>query len=302
MPARDASPWIGEAIESALAQTWQDFELIIVDDASSDSTLTVARSYSDPRVRVEANESTLGHALNHNRTIALARGSYVKFLHADDRLAPDCLEAMVTLGLEDARIGLVFARREVIGEDEEDPAWHATYADLHDRFRGLARHNDGRELVRQLVEGGLEENWIGEPSAVMVTRTALEQAGGFNPRVHQAGDLDLWLRIMIGHRVGFVDRPLSVYRRHGGSVTAENRRAERDWLDRLWLLQGLLEANAPERERIEDQRRSALIRAARTQVRRLAQGRFETGFPAYIAHRTRARGAGGRPSEPLTRT
>src|SRR6478735_7775412 len=167
MPAYQAAAWIGDAIESALAQTWQNFELIVVDDASSDSTLAVARSYDDLRLRVEANPRNLGQARNHNRAAELSRGAYVKFLHADDRLAPDCLETMVVV------------------ENDDEVAWSVEYADLHERFRGLSRINDGRFLFDQLVDAGLKDNWIGEPTAVLVTRRALEAAGGFNVHVHQ---------------------------------------------------------------------------------------------------------------------
>ena len=289
MPAYQASAWIGDAIESALAQTWQNFELVVVDDGSTDSTLEVARSYSDPRIRVESNASNLGSAATHNRAIELSRGPYVKFLHADDRLAPDCLAAMVELAQEDLRIGLVFATRKVVAETDEEMAWSTVYANPHEHFHGLTRVNDGRFLFEQMVDAGLEENWIGEPSAVLVARRALERAGTFNVHVHQVVDLDLWLRIMIVDRVGFIDRPLSIYRRHGHSVSAVNRRRERDWLDRLWLLEGLLAADAPRRVQIERLRRAALFRAARTQVRRFAQGRFETELPAYLRRRALAR-------------
>jgi len=285
MPAFEAAPWIGEAIESALSQTWENVELIVVDNASSDSTLAIARSFSDPRLRVEANVANIGQAGNHNRTIGLARGSYIKFLHADDRLAPDCVQSMVELAQEDPRIGLVFSAREVVAESDEDVAWSTAYANLHGHFRSLGRVNDGRFLFEQLVDAGLEDNWIGEPSAALMTRQALERAGLFNVRVHQVVDFDLWLRIMIGHRVGFIDRPLCTYRRHSQSVSGANRRRERDWLDRLWLLDGLLAADPPKRAEIERLRRAALFRAARSQVRRFAQGRFDTELPTYLRRR-----------------
>jgi glycosyltransferase involved in cell wall biosynthesis len=289
MPAYQAAAWIGDAIESALAQTWQNFELIVVDDASSDSTLAVARSYDDRRLRVEANPRNLGQARNHNRAVEFSRGTYVKFLHADDRLAPDCLEAMVAPAEEDPGVGLVFSARDVVVENDDEIAWSAEYADLHERFRGLARINDGRFLFDQLVDAGLKDNWIGEPTAVLVTRRALEAAGGFNVHVHQVVDLDLWLRIMVGHRVGFVDRPLCTYRRHAQSVSAANGRSEGGWLDRLWLFEGLLAAEAPRRAQIKSLRREALYRAARAQVRRFAQGRFDTELPAYLRRRALAR-------------
>ena len=289
MPAYQASAWIGDAIESAFAQTWQNFELVVVDDGSTDSTLEVAQSYSDPRIRVESNVSNLGSAATHNRAIELSRGPYVKFLHADDRLAPDCLAEMVELAQEDLHIGLVFAARKVEAESEEEMAWSTAYANPHEHFHGLTRVNDGRFLFEQLVDAGLEENWIGEPSAVLVTQRALERAGTFNVHVHQVGDLDLWLRIMIVDRVGFIDRPLCTYRRHADSLSAGHRSSERDWLDRLWLLEGLVAADAPRRVQIERLRRAALIRAARTQMRRFAQGRFDTELPAYLRRRALAR-------------
>jgi len=199
---------------------------------------------------------------------------------------------MVELAEEDPRVGLVFAAREVIAESEEEVAWSTTNAALHEQFRGLTRINDGQALFEQLVDAGLEENWIGEPSAVLVSRRALQRAGTFNVHVHQLVDLDLWLRIMIGHRVGFIDRPLSTYRRHAQSVSAVNRRSERDWLDRLWLLEGLLGADAPRRAQIERLRRAALYRAARAQMRRFAHGRFDTELPAYLRRRALARSGG----------
>ena len=112
----------------AAAQTWQNFELVVVDDGSTDSTLEVGRSYSDPRIRVESNASNVGSAGTHNRAIELSRGSYIKFLHADDRLAPDCLAAMVELAEEDPRIGLVFGAREVVAEGADEVAWSTAYA------------------------------------------------------------------------------------------------------------------------------------------------------------------------------
>src|SRR5207247_9187673 len=89
MPAYNASRWIGDAIQSALSQTWSNVELVISDNASLDSTLAIARSYSDPRIRVEANPANIGAIRNENRVLGLARGEYVKFLHADDLLAPN---------------------------------------------------------------------------------------------------------------------------------------------------------------------------------------------------------------------
>ena len=290
VPAYNAAPWIGEAIESALAQTWENFELVVCDDASVDGTLEVIESYSDPRLRVHMKAARLGKSGNQNRATALSTGAYVKFLHADDKLLPTCLEEMVALALEDESIGLVFAAREVEVADDVDPDWRHTYARPHEGFAELARINDGRSLFKQLVRSELEENWIGEPTAVMVSRRALARTGGFSERIHQIEDLDLWLRILLTYRAGFIDRPLCVYRHHSRSSTSSNQRRGRDWLDRVWLLDGLLgEALDPDdRDEVERLRRAALRQAARAQLGRLARGRFDAQLPLYLRHRALA--------------
>jgi glycosyltransferase involved in cell wall biosynthesis len=269
-----------------LGQTWENFELVIADDGSSDSTVAIARSYADPRILVESSPRNIGPARNANRSVWLSTGKYVKFLHADDKLTPECLEEMVGLAGEDERIGLVFARREILIESE-DIEWLQRYSSLHERFSRLERNNDGRMLFGQLVDAGVEENWIGEPTAVLVSRRSLAEGEPFNPRLHQMDDLELWMRIMLRHRIGFIDKPLCIYRHHSQSSTAANARAGRDWLDRLWLLEGLLREDAlgPERERLERLRRVALRRALRSQFRRFVQRRFDREFLAYVRYR-----------------
>jgi glycosyltransferase involved in cell wall biosynthesis len=288
--AFNAGPWIGEAIESALAQTWPRIEVVVCDDASTDDTLAVARSFSDQRIHVHTNRTRLGKSRNQNRAIGLSSGSYVKFLHADDKLNPTCLEEMVAVALEDERIGLVFAARDVEVEGDVDPDWSRKYARPHEGFTTLERINEGRSLFKQLLRRGLDENWIGEPSAVMVSRRALERSGYFSERIHQIDDLDLWLRILLEHQAAFIDRPLCVYRRHGESSTSSNQRRGRDWLDRVWVLDGLLaEALDPDdREEVERLRRAALRRAARSQLGRLARGRFDAQLPLYLSRRAAA--------------
>jgi glycosyltransferase involved in cell wall biosynthesis len=291
VPAYNADRWIGAAIDSALAQTYANFELVIADNASSDETVKIARSYDDRRVRIATSNVTIGAVANHNRAIWLSRGVFVKFLHADDLLLPMCVEEMVSLAVEDETIGLVFAPREVLLEPGTDAEWAEKFGRPHEGFEHLERINEGRDLFRQLLDGRFEENWIGEPSAILLRRAALDDVGLFNPRLFQIADLELWARIAIGHRIGFIDRVLSVYRHHEASGTAQNARLERDWFDPLWLLEGLLELpslTADERERLLRLRRTAIRRALRSQARRVAFGRWSADLPAYLAYRARS--------------
>ena len=96
MTAYNREKYIAASIESVLAQTLEDFELIIVDDCSNDHTVQVAQRYtSDPRVRLITNKYNLGDYPNRNRTAQLARGRYFKFHDSDDLMYPHCLATMV---------------------------------------------------------------------------------------------------------------------------------------------------------------------------------------------------------------
>lgn len=84
------------AIESVLAQTYRNFELIITDDCSRDSSLQIAQRYqADRRVKVYRNERNLGDYANRNRAASLAKGKYLSYVDADDLIHPHCLETMV---------------------------------------------------------------------------------------------------------------------------------------------------------------------------------------------------------------
>jgi glycosyltransferase involved in cell wall biosynthesis len=290
MPAYNAAAWITEAIESVLAQTCTDFELVVSDNASTDDTAAIARSFDDPRVRVSSVARKVSPVENHNRSVRLSSAPYVKFLHADDELLPTCLEEMVGAAQASERVGIVFAPRRVRLEGP-DVEWVERFGRSHELFEGLAPVSDGLALFRQLLAARLEHNWVGEPSNVLATRACLREIGLFTPHLFQIADFELWLRSMLRFDVGFVDRELTIYRHHSASVTATNARLGRDWLDRLWLYEGLL-ANpalpAAERGRVRALRNAALRRALlRSQPRRLARRRFSTDLPRYLAYRLR---------------
>jgi glycosyltransferase involved in cell wall biosynthesis len=96
MTAYNREKYIAQAIESVLAQTFTDFELLVVDDYSRDATVAIAQSYtSDPRVRVYVNERNLGQFPNRNYAASLARGKFLKYHDSDDFMYPHCLEVMV---------------------------------------------------------------------------------------------------------------------------------------------------------------------------------------------------------------
>jgi glycosyltransferase involved in cell wall biosynthesis len=99
MTAYNRETFIAEAIESVLAQTFTNFELIIVDDGSKDRTVEIARSYAahDPRIRIHQNEKNLGQFSNRNHAASLGMGEFLKYHDSDDLMYPHCLQVMVPL-------------------------------------------------------------------------------------------------------------------------------------------------------------------------------------------------------------
>jgi glycosyltransferase involved in cell wall biosynthesis len=296
IPVHNGAPWIDDAIDSALAQTRGDFELLLVENASTDGTGEIVRrrSADDPRIRTECFDELVGAAANHNRAIRLARGELIKFLHADDVLYPHCVERMARIFDEHPEVGLVFAPRDILLEDAYDGDsrdWVDRYGTLHQNFAGLVELNRGSDLLRQYLPtfvGAGYQNWVGEPSAVMVRRACFERTAAFRERLRVIGDVELWLRLFALADVGFVDEPLSAFRHHGRSATASHAQQRADWLDLLWLYEGLLAEPALEQYHplVRQLRRSQTRTVVRKQLGRLGRGNLSLRpLAAYIRHR-----------------
>jgi glycosyltransferase involved in cell wall biosynthesis len=242
IPTFNGASWVREAIASALAQDFGDFEVVVCDDASSDDTLAIARQFDDPRLRVVANPERVGMARNWNRCVQASNGAYVKLLMQDDRLARDCVGRMLEVMRSGPKVGMVFSPRELDLDDPADPAsilFRKRFGEVHTRLGPLSRINDGRTLFAVMERDRFRDNLIGEPTAVLVSREALQRLGLFNVKLRQLTDLELWLRIAYFYDVGFVSAPLVGFRVHKGSVSSANERSGCAWLDRLWLLEGL---------------------------------------------------------------
>jgi len=237
---RNDGAWLEEALASVEAQTYADLEVIVVDDASTDATADVLGARVGPRFVAVRNDRNLGEARSMNRAFSLARGRYVKPLHGDDVLAPDCVEHMLTLGARDG-VGLFFSLRHVLVApgDHEAERWARRYGRIHERLGRLDTLNSGREIFRRYLEVGLLKNCLAEPSGVLIERRALERVGGLH--LHMVGhlDVDLLMRIAGHYDVAFADEPLFAYRRHGASASSRRVAQRLDFLDRVWSLEGL---------------------------------------------------------------
>jgi glycosyltransferase involved in cell wall biosynthesis len=229
VPTYNGEKYLRECLDSVLAQTFDNFEVVAVDDDSSDGTVEILEAYAarDRRVRLFRNPQNLGLVNNWNHCMDLARGEWIKFVFQDDRIEPSCLQIL----LQRSRPGVpltVCRRRFVYDENipEEERIGHEQY---------LAEHC----LPALLPEGGfisssrfcdtaiekLPINFVGEPSAVMLHRSVPGRFGGFNPSFVQLCDFEYWTRIACHSGLIFVPEVLASFRLHSGGKTAVNKTA-----------------------------------------------------------------------------
>lgn len=241
IPVYNGAETIARCLTSVLSQTHRDFECLVIDNASTDSTVDEVRKFSDPRIRTVRNPENVGVMRNHNLGLELARGEVIQYVHADDWLLPNCLERLIGY-FDDPHLGLAFAPRQV---ETSDALWKTTYGRLERTIAPLVEVNDGQDLIRRYLAAGAGGNVIGEPSAVMLRRSTLIDAGGFRIEAPQLSDIDAWLRILVSTDAAFVDEELSVRWHHPGSQTARNLQTPA--LDRMWVMTSLIQS--PELDR-----------------------------------------------------
>lgn len=188
IPVYNTERFILDAVASVLAQSYQDFELVIVDNASTDGTAALLARLDDPRIRVFYNDNNIGAQANFNRSVSLARGEYLKVLCADDVLYPECLQKQVAILEADrgGEIAIVGCARDII--DEHGKRW------LRRRFPGGEGRWPGAAAIQKTVRSGT--NIFGEPAAILVRRAVVTAAGAFDARFGFCLDLDLWCRLL----------------------------------------------------------------------------------------------------------
>ncbi|HDI58775.1 MAG TPA: glycosyltransferase [Desulfobacteraceae bacterium] len=192
LPTYNRAGWLAEAVDSVLGQEYAAFELIVVDDGSSDETPQVLAAYGD-RLRVLRLENG-GVSRARNRGVAVSRGELLAFLDSDDLWQPGKLAAQVAF--MEAHPEIAICQTEEI--------WIRNGRRVNPRRRH--RKSDGMFFERSL------ELCLVSPSAVMMRRSLFEAFGGFDETLPACEDYDLWLRIGCRHPVGLIDAPLVVKR------------------------------------------------------------------------------------------
>ncbi len=218
IPCYNSAPWLAQTLESALAQTWPDKEVIFVNDGSTDHSLAIARSFESRGVRV-LRQSNRGAAAARNAGLAAARGDYLQFLDADDLLSTDKIAAQVRL-LESREPGHIASCRW--GRFVSDPS--------RARFVDDAVFHDFQPIDYLIIHAG--EKRMMHPAAWLVTRSAAERAGPWNETLSLNDDGEYFARVVLASRgIAFSAAGASLYRSQlSGSLS---RRCDRRALESL---------------------------------------------------------------------
>lgn len=230
IPVYNGERFLGRTLDSVLAQTFGDFEVVVSDNCSTDGTLALLDRYDDSRLRVMRNATNLGVIANWNQVRAEARGAYVKLLPADDVLAADCLARQVAV-LEDpahAEVVMVAAKRDIVDEDDRVLLRDRGLAGL----RGLVR---GRDAIRHTVRAGT--NIFGEPAAVLVRNEALARCRPFAATRPYMVDVELWCEVLAHGDLYALPETVATFRVSAQSESAKEARSQaRQARELFWAL------------------------------------------------------------------
>jgi glycosyltransferase involved in cell wall biosynthesis len=256
-PSYNHARFLRQRIETILAQTFTDFEWIIVDDASSDGSREILQELAarDGRVRFYANEQNLGMPTTVNRAIAESRGKYVYRAESDDACAPRLLERFVTVLEKNPCVGLVHCRGLRI--DEANRVWGGRRQSTADRVQS------GREVFTRIVLGN---DIMG--CNMMFTRAAHDEVGGFAvPPFESVCDYDFALRLCLKYDVAYVGDALGFHRVHGNNLSSKFQRTldvEFFMKEQYEVLSRAFEAAKPEWGRMPELETTAFSRRTAT--------------------------------------
>jgi glycosyltransferase involved in cell wall biosynthesis len=235
LPVFDRAASVGRAIESVLSQTWDDLELLIVDDGSTDGTEALLERYRGSVTVIR--QSNQGAYAARNLALRHARGSLIAFIDSDDAWLPRKLERQVPLMRPE--IGLVYGDIDIVTAPQDDAPRIG-----HTGF-GRVRPHRGRVLKRFT-----EANFVPTCTA-LVRRSALEEIGGFLQHSRLSADYLAWFRIAKRHAFDFVPAPVAVYTLHEAGISHD---LGRSLAARIRLFQDeRRQATDPETRRILDQ-------------------------------------------------
>jgi len=219
VPTYNRSMYIRETLDSVLHQTFSDFEVIVVDDGSTDGTEEVLRLYMD-RIRYIRQENR-GAAAARNMGVRNARGALIAFMDSDDLSMTHHLESLYNFLAQNLDYAMVVGNGAYLE------------GEFHNRRTVISLRKAQRLEERGVSVGDLFDGRVVRLQGIMVRKSALEEIGLLDEWFRLSYDLDLALRLIKNYRIGFINQVIYLYRKHGGNISADDELRSRENLRAL---------------------------------------------------------------------
>lgn len=210
IPTYNNADYIEETIRCVLNQTYQNIELIVVDDQSKDDTVEVVKAISDDRLKLFINEKNLGMSGNWNRCMELCKGEYIKLICADDLIHETLIAKEVEAMEQNPEVLLVESDTQFVDKDGNAKGFYKRY-----RKSGVV---EGKEISKASVRS---RDQFGAPLANLVRRSAYEASGGFDASFVYIIDYDFFMTIANMGKVYIIHEPLNYFRIRYDSNTGQ---------------------------------------------------------------------------------
>ena len=234
-PVYNGAAYLQECIQSVLAQSYENFEYFIVDNCSTDESSNIAAqaAANDSRIRVIRCDQHVGPIQNWNRSLQFVdrNSDYVKFVHADDWIFPDCLVKMVDVAESDNKVGLVSAYR--LEEDRVSLDNLPSDAPLEPWTNAFVMN--GQQVARAILRD--KASVLGSPTSILIRSALIRSNEPFFSEDYLHADKDACLRLLQDCDFGFVRQVLTFTRRHNESVTSLTNRLDTRRQENLLFLE-----------------------------------------------------------------
>ena len=245
IPSYNHEKFIGRTLQSVIDQTFQDFEIIVTDDGSSDGTVDEIKKCNDSRIRLFELGKNYGASYAMNNCIKHAKGEYIAVLNSDDLFEPEKLEKELEFLHKNPSVGAVFSWAHIIDENGED--YHDKSHFYYDVFEkeNRSRH----EWLRFFFDNG---NCLCHPS-VLIRSACYEDVGTYNPRFAQLPDFDMWIRLCLKYEIHIMPEKLTRFRVINDEMNASGNRLEvvaRSGFEHVEVLKSYLNCSIDELHKI----------------------------------------------------
>jgi hypothetical protein len=257
VPNYNHARFLPRRIETILAQSCRDFELILLDDCSTDDSRSILRQYSsDPRVRLDFNEANSGSTFKQwNRGVRLAQGKYVWIAESDDYADQHLLETLLVPLEHDEAVSFAYCRSWRVTDDNRVDGLGDWYLELLDPELWKSDFCvDGREHCRKYFA---RMAVVCNAGAAVFRRSLYDAVGGADEALRLCGDWKFWAAMALRGKVAFSGRRLNYFRYHPSNVRTMSARDAVDVIEKLRVMRWILDRTDPDESDLRSARREA---------------------------------------------